>query len=131
MVDFYSLNMVILVGYVAGEIENGRAKNGKEWVRFTLATNEIFQNKERHAEFHRIVAWGKKAGLINKWASKGKCMEIVGKLRHNRFTNEYGREQYTTTVSLEDFTWLGRKKDFEWPDVEGEEEKKNREDEPI
>jgi len=134
MVDHYSLNLVVLVGYIAGEVEHGRAKNGAQWVRFTLATNERFKNNTKHVEYHRVVAWGKKASFILKWASKGRCIEVTGKLRHVRFQNEYGKEEYATNVQVEDFTWLGRKKDFEWP-VEGEEEEereeKREEDEPI
>jgi single-strand DNA-binding protein len=130
MADYASLNFVVLVGYIASQTEHGRAKNNAEWIRFRLATNELFADGKKHAEFHEVVAWGKKAALIYKWAVKGKCVQIIGKLRHEEYRGDDGMRKSKTYVAVEQFTWMGRRKDF--PEIMRElDEQGEEEDEPI
>ena len=112
MSDYYSLNSVVLVGYMGSEINHGKSKAGIAWATFLLATNEKFKTDEDpRAQYHKITAWGKRAERILEWGEKGKCMIVRGKLRHEKFPTAYGTVEIRTYVQLDEFTFLGRKTD--------------------
>ena len=126
MTDVYSANLVMLVGHIASDVETGNAKSGALFVRFQLGTNELFFKRgedqpTKNAEFHPIVCWGKMAGTIKKWGSKGKSMIIMGKLRHKPMKQTDGTSRMKSFVEIQSFTWLGKKKDFEEESVDEEE----------
>ena len=127
MTDVYSLNLITLVGHIASDIESGNSKKGALFVRFQLATNELFFKRggegkpTKNVEFHPIVGWGKMAGQIKKWGSKGKSIIVIGKLRHKDMKQADGTSRINSFVEIQSFTWQGKKKDFEEESVDEEE----------
>jgi len=136
--DVYSLNLMILVGHMAGDIRYEKPRSGLKtsWCRFQLATNEVFSVKnevKKKVEYHNVVAWGKKADNIYKWGKKGRALILVGKLRHRRWKTEEDEWRHMTEVNIDWYTWLGKSIDFEEPEHpevdEKEEEEKEEEKE--
>ncbi|GGW36336.1 hypothetical protein GCM10007383_21600 [Arenibacter certesii] len=68
-------NHVQLIGNLGEDPKVTILENGRKIARFSLATNEFFKNekgeKTQNTEWHSIVAWGKTAEIIEKYAGKG------------------------------------------------------------
>ena len=123
MADVNSINLVLLVGRVAGDIRFNKGK-GKDknitFIRFSIATNEIFKGTRSTVQFHSLVAFGAKAELCNKWCKKGKLVAIKGKLRTQRWKDEQGNTRKSTQVNIDEITFLGKKEDYaDGPKEEG------------
>ena len=53
-------------------------------------------------QWHNIVAWGKKAELIEKYVKKGQLLAIEGKLINKVMTDLNGKKSKLTQVQVED-----------------------------
>jgi len=73
-------NKVQLIGNVGQEPIITNLENGKKVVRFSLAINEFYKNakgeKVQSTQWHTIIAWGKTAEIVEKYAGKGKEIAI-------------------------------------------------------
>ena len=89
-----SVNSVVLVGNLGQDpkIFDGSVKVAK----FSIATNE-FVKKEKTTEWHKIVAFGKTADIIESYAKKGTKLGIVGRLSQGKYEKD-GQTVYTTEV---------------------------------
>jgi len=78
-------NHVQLIGNVGQEPTITDLESGKKVARFSLATNENYKNdkgeKVQTTDWHTVVAWGKTAEIVEKYAGKGKEIGVSGKLR--------------------------------------------------
>jgi single-strand DNA-binding protein len=116
MADLNSINFVFLVGRVSGDIhyDTGKGKDANvNLIRFSLATNEMFQGSRSVVQFHSLVAFGAKADLLHKYCKKGLLIAIKGKLRTNKWQDEQGNKRSTTQVNVDEITFLGKKEDYE------------------
>lgn len=68
-------NHVQLIGNVGQEPTITNLESGKKVARLSLATNEYYKNgkgeKQTDTNWHTVVAWGKTAEIIEKYAEKG------------------------------------------------------------
>jgi single-strand DNA-binding protein len=87
--------------------------SGQPVVRFSLATNEEWKdkdgNKKSRVDFHPITIWGKQAEIAEKYLRKGKQIYLEGKVQYNKFTDKAGVEKWSTDIVCEHFVMLGRK----------------------
>ncbi|MBC8769676.1 single-stranded DNA-binding protein [Arenibacter sp. BSSL-BM3] len=104
-------NNVQLIGNVGQDPNITNLENGKKVARFSLATNAYFKdsNGERQKEtnWHNIVAWGKSAEIIEKFAAKGKEIAVTGKLKSRTYTPDDGIQRYITEVEAREILLLG------------------------
>jgi single-strand DNA-binding protein len=105
-------NKVQLIGNVGNDPEIKTFDGGKKVVNFTLATNESYKNdkgeKVEQTEWHKVVAWGKTAEIIEKYVTKGKEIAIEGKLTHRSYDDKNGEKRYITEVVANDLLLLGK-----------------------
>ena len=105
-------NKVQLIGYVGQEPEVKTFGEGKKVANITIATNDYYTNdkgeKVEQTEWHRVVAWGKVAELIEKYVAKGKEIAIEGKLTHRSYDDKDGNKRYVTEVVANDILLLGK-----------------------
>jgi len=105
-------NKVQLIGHVGQEPEVKTFREGKKVANMTIATNDYYTNdkgeKVEQTEWHRIVAWGKVAELIEKYVTKGKEIAIEGKLTHRSYDDKDGNKRYVTEVVANDILLLGK-----------------------
>lgn len=115
MADLNSINLVILVGRVAGDInyDTGKGKNKVNLCRFSLATNEAFEGTKNKVQYHNLVAFSSKADLCHKYCRKGMLLAIKGKLRTNKWQDEQGNKRSTTQIGIDEITFLGKKEDYD------------------
>ncbi len=105
-------NKVQLIGHVGNDPEVKTFGEGKKVATLTLATNETYKNdkgeKVEETQWHRIVAWGKTANLIEKYVTKGKEIAIEGKLTHRSYDDKNGEKRYMTEVVASDILLFGK-----------------------
>ena len=108
-------NHVQLIGNIGDAPKVTDFENGKKVARFPLATNEHYRNdkgeKVESTDWHNVVAWGKTAGIIEKYAAKGRQLGIVGKLKTRKFTAKDGNERYVTEVVAHEVQLFGARKE--------------------
>lgn len=106
-------NRVQLIGNVGNDPEVKSFEGGKKVANLTLATNESYRNekgeKVEQTEWHRVVAWGKTAEIVEKYVSKGKEIAIEGKLTHRSYDDKNGEKRYITEVVVNEITLFGSK----------------------
>jgi len=106
-------NHVQLIGNIGSELTIPDFESGKKLVRFSLATNEYYKNakgqKVESTDWHNIVAWGKTAEIIEKYASKGSEIGVIGKLRSRSYEGHDGNQRYVTEVVADEVLLLGSK----------------------
>lgn len=105
-----SVNKVILVGNVGRDPEIRALESGTKYARFSLATNEVYLDKQgqrqTQTEWHRIVVWGKQADTIEQYVRAGKTLYIEGRLRTSSYDKD-GVKHYTTDVVCDSFKFIG------------------------
>ena len=122
------INKVILVGRLGKDPDIRTFETGVKKASFTLATSEIFKDKEGNrtevTEWHNIVCWRNLAEIAEKYLSKGKQIYLEGKLR-TRSWEDNGIKRYITEIEANTFTMLGTKSDNDSPVVEKVENRGN------
>jgi single-strand DNA-binding protein len=105
-------NKVQLIGHTGNEPEIKEFGEGKKMASLTLATNETYKNdkgeKVEETQWHRIIAWGKNAELIEKYVPKGKEIAVEGKLTYRSYDDKNGEKKYITEVIVSDLLLLGK-----------------------
>lgn len=106
-------NKVQLIGHVGQDPEIKTFGEGKKVANITIATNEIYRNdkgeKVEQTEWHRVVAWGKTAEIIEKFVQKGKEIAIEGKLTHRSYDDKNGEKRFITEVVADEILLLSSK----------------------
>lgn len=104
-------NRVQLIGHVGNDPEV-RTYEGRKVANLNIATNEKYTNnkgeKVEQTEWHRIVAWGSTAEIIEKFVTKGKEIAIEGKLSNRSYDDKEGNKRYITEVVVSDVMLLGK-----------------------
>ena len=105
-------NKVQLIGHVGQEPEIKNLDGGKKVANITLATNEVYYrdngDKVEQTEWHKVVAWGTTADIIEKYVTKGLQIGIEGKLTHRSYDDKNGEKRYVTEVIANEVLLLGK-----------------------
>ncbi|MCF6224238.1 MAG: single-stranded DNA-binding protein [Flavobacteriaceae bacterium] len=106
-------NRVQLIGNLGMKPEIKTFESGKKLVKFSLATNETYNNakgeKVKDTEWHNIVAWNKTAEFAEMFLEKGKEVAIEGKLTTRSWEDEKGNKKYITEIVCSEILLLGNK----------------------
>ena len=107
------MNSVTLTGRLVRDLQIRYASQSQMAVaNFTLAVDRVRtrDGKEPTADFPDIVAFGKTAEIIEKYAAKGSLVGVTGRLQTRSYEKD-GRKVYVTEVVAERVDLLGRKQD--------------------
>lgn len=120
-----SVNKVILIGNLGKDPEVRRLENGAIVANFSIATSEIFTDKNtgekrENTDWHNIVVWRGLAEVVEKYVRKGTKVYVEGKLKTRTYQDKDGATRYVTEVLAEEITMLSR------PDNE-----RNNEQKPV
>ena len=108
-----SLNKVMVIGRLGRDPEIIYSQDTLAIAKFTLATNEIWSDRnsgEKHerTEWHRITAFGKLAEICGLHLDKGRQVYVEGSLRTSNYEKD-GITRYSTEVVASKVTFLGRR----------------------
>ncbi|HDR05301.1 MAG TPA: single-stranded DNA-binding protein [Candidatus Marinimicrobia bacterium] len=110
-----SMNKVILIGRLGQDPESRSLPSGDAVANFSLATNEIYNDKTGQqkdiTEWHRCVAFGKTADYINNYIRKGRQVYVEGRLKTRKWTDRDNQTRYTTEVNVDIVMLLDRRED--------------------
>ena len=103
-------NSVCLIGNLGADPELRHTDNGVAVANFRIATNEFWNDKQgkrqERTEWHRIVVWGKNAINCAEHLSKGRLVDITGKLKTREWENRDGNKVQTTEIHAERVIFL-------------------------
>ena len=106
-------NTVQLIGNLGNAPEIRNTESGKKMARFSVATNESYQNakgeKVTETQWHSLIAWGKVADIVEKYLAKGTEVAIEGKLVNGNYVDKEGNKKYFTQVEVHELMTLGGK----------------------
>ena len=99
------MNKVIIDGRLTRdpEVRYSTGANAQAVARFTLAVDrKRRQGEEKQADFISCVAFGKQGEFVERWLTKGKKINLIGRLQTGSYTNREGVKVYTTDVIAEE-----------------------------
>ena len=105
----FQINRASLAGQVASEPKYELAEmDGKPTghCSFSLAVTRREYGQEPVTEFFNIVAWGERAGAINKYFHMGNQIFVTGKLHTRSYTDGTGVKHDTFEIVLNDFAFI-------------------------
>ena len=106
------VNRVQLIGSL-GQNPEMKKFDKSQLVKFSLATNETYYNnkgeKVTETTWHNVVAWGKTAEIIEKYAHKGDKIMVEGKLSNRSYEDKDGQKRYITEVVAQEVLLMGNK----------------------
>ncbi len=104
------VNKVILLGNLGKDPEVRHLDNGRAVANFSIATNEIYKNKQgdrvTNTEWHNVVLWTPLAEIAEKYMKKGDQVYIEGKITTRSWDDQDGNKRYTTEVVGRELTLL-------------------------
>ncbi|RXR24452.1 single-stranded DNA-binding protein [Flavobacterium stagni] len=105
-------NRIQLIGHVGQDPEIRSFEGGKKVANLNIATQDVYYKEQgekvEQTEWHRVVAWGKLANVIEKFVSKGKEIAVSGKITYRNYEDKEGVKRYITEVVAEELHLLGK-----------------------
>ena len=98
----------IMVGNLTRDPELRVTKTGKSVCAFSIAVKRKMQDE---TDFWDCTAWGKTGEAISKHFHKGKEILVEGEMQKRSYTDKDGNKRWTAELSVDTFTFVGRKSD--------------------
>ncbi len=106
-------NRVSLIGHVGQDPEVKVLENGSKLVKFSLATNDWYYDKDgrkiEETAWHRLIAFGKTAEFIEQYVQKGSKLAVDGQITYRQFENNEGQTVYLTEIRVSEVMLLDPK----------------------
>lgn len=100
-----NLNKVFLLGNVTRDPELRQTTGGQSVTTFGIATNSFYTDKagqkQKKAEFHTVVAWGRQAEIASQFLKKGGLVMVEGRLQTRTWQDKQGQNRQTTEIVCE------------------------------
>lgn len=100
-----NLNKVFIIGNLTRDPELRQTAGGQAVCSFSVATNRVYTDnsgqKQKQAEFHNIVAWGKQAEIVNQYLRRGSLVMIEGRLQTRSWQDQQGAKHWKTEIIAE------------------------------
>ena len=86
-----SINRITLIGNLGRDPERMTTSNGKSYAKFSVATNENYQDRngswQKSTEWHSVKVWGSSVDRVMQQLRKGSLVYIEGSLRSFELEN--------------------------------------------
>ena len=107
------INKVNLIGNLGGDPEIKNLDNGSKVARFSLATNENYQDKsgewQTKTEWHNVVAWRNLADRVESQLKKGMLVYVDAKISYRKWQDSEGKDRYSTDIVANTFRLLEKR----------------------
>lgn len=121
------MNNSNMSGYIGNELELRKTQTGTSVIEINLA---VKLNKDE-TEWHKWVAYDKKAEFIHQYFSKGSFILLSGQARSKKYTNKDGQTRYNNFFDVREVDFGGKAKDDKRENVYGSESLMKDEHEPT
>ncbi len=104
-----SVNKVIIVGNLGRDPEVRTFQNGGRVAHLNIATSESWKDKasgerKEKTEWHRVSIFNENlVGIAERYLKKGAKVFIEGQLETRKWTDQEGKERFSTEVVLRPF----------------------------
>lgn len=106
------LNRATIIGNVTRDPELRSTPTGRSVATLGVATNRVWTDangqKQKQAEFHNVVFWGKLAETVGQYIKKGKKIYVEGRLQTRDWTGQDGIKRYRTEIVADSMIMLDR-----------------------
>jgi len=113
-----SVNKSILIGNLGADPEIRTTENSKT-ATFSIATTTKYK-EEKKTMWHRCVAFGKLAEIIEKYVKKGDSIYVEGAINYNEWTDKEGNKRLSTEIIVNFIDLQGKKNDSSPPQNVGD-----------
>lgn|SRR3989338_945440 len=100
-----NLNKAFIAGNLTRDPEMRSLPSGQSVASFGVATNRFFTDKQgqkqKQAEFHNVVAFGKLAEIAKQYLAKGALVLIEGRIAYRSWQTQTGEKRYRTEIVAE------------------------------
>ena len=107
----HSLNIAQLIGNLGSDPEVRSTQGGQRVASFSMATSEEWKNKEgekqEKTQWHRVIAWGKLADIIEEYVKKGDKVYVQGRIEYRQWDDKDGNKRYSTEIVIDKLIMLG------------------------
>ena len=106
------VNHVVLVGNLGSDPEVRTFGDQQKMTRLSVATHEIVRKRsgerERHTEWHQVVAWAALGERAAQHLRKGQNVLVEGRLQTRVWVDARGNKHITAEVRADRILFLGR-----------------------
>ena len=101
-----SVNKVTLIGNVGRDPEIRSLQNGTRLANLSIATSDRWKDKatgeqREKTEWHRVVIFNEQlVGVVERFVKKGSKLYLEGQIETRKWTDEAGKDNYSTEVVL-------------------------------
>lgn len=107
-------NSVRLIGHLGDDPKVRKLDSGRTVANFSIATNEIYRDskdeKQSDTTWHRLVAWGKQAEIVENYLKKGSEIAVEGKITNHSYDDKNGEKHYVTEIVVNSLLMLDKNK---------------------
>lgn len=107
------INKVTLIGNLGKDPEIRHFEGGGKVTKFSLATNENYQDKngewQSQTEWHSIICWGRLAESAEQRLKKGMQIYCEGKITYRKWQDKEGIDRYSTDIRVSTFRILEKR----------------------
>lgn len=100
-----NLNKAFVLGNLTRDPELRQTPSGQAVCSFSVATNRFYTDssgqKQKQAEFHNVVTWGKQAELVNQYVKRGNLILVEGRLQTRSWLDQQGAKHWKTEIVAE------------------------------
>jgi single-strand DNA-binding protein len=100
-----NLNKVFILGNLTRDPELRQTTTGQSVCSFGVATNSFYTDKsgqkQKNAEFHNVVVWGRQAEIVNQFLKKGSSILVEGRIQTRSWQDKQGQTHKTTEIISE------------------------------
>ncbi|MCL4404282.1 single-stranded DNA-binding protein [Patescibacteria group bacterium] len=97
-----NVNKVFILGNLTRDPELRQTPTGQSVCSLGVATNTFFTDRsgqrQKRAEFHTIVVWGRQAEIANQFLKKGSSVFVEGRLQTRSWQDKQGQPRKTTEI---------------------------------
>lgn len=109
-------NKTILIGRVSGLSELKTGSKGVDYITFGMINSDVDKDGKVSETYHKLIAFGKQAQLVNQYIKKGDLMCVEGRLDVRAYADK-GEDKREVTIVAERITFLSSKRKTESEEV--------------
>lgn len=96
-----NLNKAFIIGNLTRDPEIRALPSGQPVANFGVATNRFWTKdgeKQKQAEFHNIVLFGRLAEIAKQYLAKGSIVFVEGRIQNRSWEGKDGQKKYRTEI---------------------------------